>query len=220
MNSQVASPPGGTGFGSPGLGGGSPPGVTRPRRSWWPVTALAVAVALVAGGTVQHAVDQRNAARDLYRMQVLTTEWRFSDEEARQLALPVAQRSAPAFGDLASQISGDGGVNGSGTLRVSLGTGSTVQPTQIDFVVTVSSPYASTTMVVWYVVVSSHSSAGSNQGGCALSSTLLGPGRASTELQLGGHSFVPPCTNDMWSSSTGMIQPHFAAAGIRQTSTG
>ena len=149
-------------------------------------------------------------------MQVLTTEWRFLDEEARQLALPVAQRSASAFDDLANQISGDGGVNGNGTLQVSLGAGSTA-PTQIDFAVTVASPYASTTVVVWYVLVSGHGSVGTNEGGCALSSTLLGPGRASTDLELGGHSFVPPCTNDMWSSSTGAINPHFGAAGIPQS---
>ena len=220
MDSQIASPPTGTGSGSPGLAGGSPLGVTRPRRSWWLLTALAVAVAVIAGGSVQHAFDQRNAARDLYRMQVLTTEWRFGDEEARQLALPVAQRNASAFDDLASQISADGGVNGSGTLQVSLGAGSTAQPTQIDFAVTVASPYASTTVVVWYVLLSGHGSVGIDQGACALSSTLLGPGRATTDLELGGHYFVPPCTNDMWSSSTGAINPHFGAAGIPQSPTG
>lgn len=220
MDSQIASPPTGTGSGPPGFGGGSPPGVTRPRRSWWLLTALAVAVAVIAGGSVQHAFDQRNAARDLYRMQVLTTEWRFGDEEARQLALPVAQRNASAFDDLASQISADGGVNGSGTLQVSLGAGSTAQRTQIDFAVTVASPYASTTVVVWYVLLSGHGSVGIDQGACALSSTLLGPGRATADLELGGHYFVPPCTNDMWSSSTGAINPHFGAAGIPQSPTG
>jgi hypothetical protein len=219
VDSQIASPAAGTGSGSPGFDGGSPPGVTRPRRSWWLLTALAVAVAVIVGGSVQHAFDQRNAARDLYRMQLLTTEWRFGDEEARQLALPVAQRSGPAFDDLASQISADGGVNGYGTLQVSLGAGS-ILATQIDFAVTVASPYASTTVVVWYVLLSSHGSVGTDQGACALSSTLLGPGRATTDLELGGHYFVPPCTNNMWSSSTGAINPHFGAAGIPQSPAG
>jgi hypothetical protein len=57
-------------------------------------------------------------------MQVLTTVSRFIDEERDQIALPVAQRNASAFGDLADSINSDLGVNGSGTLQVSLGAGS------------------------------------------------------------------------------------------------
>jgi len=83
--------------------------------------------------SIQHAADHRRAARDLYRVQVLTTVSRFIDEETRQIALPVAQRSAVAFGDLAGSINADLGVNGAGTLNVSLGAGSVAPFTQIAF---------------------------------------------------------------------------------------
>ena len=43
----------------------------------------------------------------------------------------------------------DLGLNGEDTLHVTLGTGSTAPLTQIAFEVTVSSPYASTTFVLW-----------------------------------------------------------------------
>lgn len=136
----------------------------------------------------------------------------------RQLTLPVARRSVSAFTDLAGWVTGDEGVNGYGTLKVSLGAGSVAQPTQIDFSVTVESPYASTTVAVWYILVRSQGGEGSDQGACVLSSTLLGPGRAKTDLNLGGGYFVPPCTNDMWSpASAGAMEPHFGVAGIPQS---
>jgi hypothetical protein len=119
-------------------------------------------------------------------MQVLTTVFRFLDEEQRQIAMPVAQRSASAFGDLADSISADSGVNGSGTLQVSLGAGSAATPTQVAFSATVASRYASTTLAVWDVRVTSHGGIGENAGACVLWSTLLGPGRATTALNLGG----------------------------------
>jgi hypothetical protein len=168
------------------------------------------------GGSVQHAFDQENAARGLYRMQVLTTESRFLDEERGQAALPVARRDIVAFGDLADGISRDAGVNGSGTLQVSLGAGSTAQPTQIDVSVTVASPYASTTIAIWSILVFSHGGISSGEGACVLSSTLLGAGRATTRLQLGGGYVVQACSPRWWTSGSGM-DPHLGLAGISQS---
>jgi hypothetical protein len=124
---------------------------------------------LIAGGTVVHAVDQRHAQRVLYDIQVLTTASRFLDEEGSQIALPVAQRNAGALGDLADSINADLGVNGEGTLQVTTGTGSAATFTQIAFEVTVSSPYASTAFVVWFVRGAGMNS--QNEGSCVLSSS-------------------------------------------------
>jgi hypothetical protein len=186
---------------------------TRPHGSWWLVTALAVGTAFVLGGFVVHVADQRNAARTLYRAQVLSTASRFLTEEGRQIALPVARRSAPAFGDLADSITADQGVNGAGMLQVSLGAGSAAQPAQIAFSTTVDSPYASTTFVVWYL--SANGGATENQGACVLWSTLLGPGRASTALDLGAGAQLPPCQPQWWSPGPlNASQPRFGLAGI------
>lgn len=70
------------------------------------------------------------------------------DEENRQIALPIARRSAAAFGSLGDNIGNDLGINGENTLNVEAGTGSTAPLTQVAFEVTVSSPYASTTFVL------------------------------------------------------------------------
>jgi len=177
---------------------------------------LAVCASLILGGSIEHAVDQKNAARGLYQMQVLTTASRLFNEEQRQIALPVAQRSAAAFGDLAESIGADMGVNRSGTLQVSLGAGSAAQPTQIDFAVTVASPYASTTVAVWSILVTGHGGVSSDAGACVPWSTLLGPGRATTDLQLGGGYFVPPCSPRWWSPGP-IMEPHLGAAGIPQS---
>jgi hypothetical protein len=67
---------------------------------------LAAGAAFILGLSIEHAADHAAAARVRYRMQVLTTVSRFLDEEHRQIASPVAQRSAPAFGVLADSISG------------------------------------------------------------------------------------------------------------------
>jgi hypothetical protein len=118
-------------------------------RRWWWRGALLVVVSLIVGGTVVHSIDQRHAQRVLYDTQVLTTASRFLDEERSQIALTVAQRNAGAYGDLADSVTADLGVNGEGTLQVITGTGSAATFTQIAVEVTVSSPYASTTLAVW-----------------------------------------------------------------------
>ena len=123
MESEIASPPGNAEPGFDGFHGPPPPAATRPRRFWWLVAVLAVCASLILGGSVEHAIDQRNAAHSLYQMQVLTTASRFFDEEQRQIALPVVQRSASAFGDLAESIGADMGVNRSGMLPGEPGAG-------------------------------------------------------------------------------------------------
>ncbi len=174
---------------------------------------LAVCGALVVGGSVQHVIDQRNAARTLYRMQVLSTVSRFLGEEDRQLSTPTAQRSATAFGDLADSISADQGVNGSGTLQVSLGAGSAAPADQIAFSATVASPYASTTFAVWDI--HTNGGAAQNQGACVLWSTLLGPGRATTALDLGAGAQLQPCSPSWWAAGpVNPRQPRLALAGI------
>jgi hypothetical protein len=216
VESTVTSQPASAGSETAGFRGAGPGAAARPGGRWWLLAVLAVAASLIVGGTVQHAFDQRRAARALYRMQVLTTEYRFLDAEHSQVALPVGQRSALAFGHLAAQIGKDGGVNGYGTLNVSLGAGSAAQPTQLDFAVTVASPYASTTVAVWSILVTGHGAVSSDAGACVLWSTLLGPGRATTDLQLGGGYFVPPCSPRWWSPGP-IMEPHLGAAGIPQS---
>lgn len=177
---------------------------------------LAVAVALVVGGSVQHVFDQRNAARTLYRMQVLTTVSRFLTEADSQFGRPRAQRSAVAFGDLADSISADEGVNGAGTLQVSLGAGSAAPADQIAFSATVASPYASTTFAMWDI----HTNGGAtqNQGACVLWSSLLGAARATTPLYLGGGAELQPCSPSWWAAGpVTPKQPRLGLAGIPQS---
>jgi hypothetical protein len=214
MSTDLTSSPANAGSGHPGSGD-APPAATRRRRPSWLLVAVAVVVSLIVGGSVQHAFDDRSATRALYRAQVLTAESRFFDAENSQVALPVARRSITAFGSLADSISGDGGVNGDGTLSVSMDTGSVLQPTQIDVSFTVASPYASTTIALWSILVSDQSDTSSDQGACVLSSTLLGPGRATTDLQLGGGYYVLPCSPRWWSSGS-IWAPHLGTAGISQ----
>jgi hypothetical protein len=172
--------------------------------------------AFVAGGTAEHAVDQRNASRDLYRTQVLTTISRFLGEERQLIAAPAAQRNASVFGDLADSIAADPGVNESGMLKVSAGEGSAAQQEQITFTVTVASPYGTTAFAVWYLTPQGQSS--SEAGTCVLWSTLLGSGRATADLTLGGSYVEPPCPSRYWTSgATDPTQPHFGLAGIHQS---
>jgi len=177
------------------------------------VTVLAVLVALLVGGSVQHAFDDRNAARDLYRTQVLTTFWRVDAEERRQLALPLAQRSAVPMGDVLDGINQDTGVNGQGTLQVTMGSGSVAPPHQAAFSVTVSSPHGSTTVAVWFVLYPGST----DEGACVLSSTLLGPGRATTDLDLGGGEFIQVCLPSWWQGPITPDHPNLGAAGIDQS---
>jgi hypothetical protein len=182
--------------------------------------ALLVAVSLVVGGVigvgVVHNADQGHAQRVLYDIQVLTTASRVLDEEQAQIALPVAQRNAGSFGDLADSINADLGVNGEGTLRVTAGSGSAGTFTQIAYEVTVSSPYASTTFVVWFVRGAGPSGMDTrNEGTCLLSSSLLGSGRATSYLNLGA-SGLEPCWPQLWSKrSTNPIDPHLNWTSIR-----
>lgn len=218
MKSETAAPAGDVESRVTGLSGAATPVATRPpgRGSWWLVTVLAVCGALVLGAFAQHVRDQRNAAQALYRTQVLTTVSRFLAEEERQVALPVAQRSATAFGDLADSISADQGVNGSGTLQVSLGAGSVAPTAQVAFATTVESPHASTTIAVWGI--STNGGAVQNQGACVLWSTLLGPGRATTALDLGAGAQVQPCESQWWSPGPlNGKQPRLGLAGIPQS---
>ena len=136
-------------------------------------------------------------------------------EEQRQIALPVAQRSAAAFGDLGDSINNDPGVNGQGTLDVMVGTGSATTFTQIAFEVTVSSPYASTTFVSWFVRGAGPGGMNSSDiGACLLSTSLEGSGPATGYLNLGS-SGLQPCTQGLWSGhQKGQVAPDLALAGI------
>jgi hypothetical protein len=207
VESEIAAPAGDVATGSAGSRDEVRPAAARPRGprgSWWLVTVLAVGVALV---------DQRNAARTLYRMQVLTTVSRFLTEADSQFGRPRAQRSAVAFGDLADSISADEGVNGAGTLQVSLGAGSAAPADQIAFSATVASPYASTTFAVWDI--HTNGGAAQNQGACVLWSSLLGAGRATSVLDLGGGAELQPCSPSWWSAGpVTPKQPRLGLAGI------
>lgn len=184
-----------TGTGSPGPVGSRPvAGVPRPVSRWWLIAVLAAMASAVAGAIVQHAVDQHKAEVTLYRNQVGTTVTRFLAEEDRQLAQPAAQRSDPYFSDLADSISQDPGVSDSGNLTVSVVAGSTSPAHQIAYAVSVSSPHGSSTIVVWDIRVGGTA----NQGTCVLSSSLLGPGRATADLDLGGDMFVEACQPRWW----------------------
>jgi hypothetical protein len=185
---------------------------------FWPIAVLVALAALVIGGSVEHAVDQRHAVRGFYATQLTSTESRFLDEEGRQIALPVARRSAVAFGNLGDSIGQDLGIDPDSTLDVELGTGSVGPLTQIAFAVTVSSPYASTTVVLW--TVRGPGAAGANEqnvGTCLLASTLDGPGRAHAEIHF-GHILLEPCTPDLWRPSpASAVLPDLALAGIPTT---
>jgi hypothetical protein len=207
----IADPSANAGAGSAGARAGRPPTITRGQL--WLAVVLAVIAALIVGGSVQHAFDDRNAARGLYRTQLVTTFWRIDQEEQRQLALPPAQRSAAVFDDVAQGINQDTGVNGQGTLQVTMGSGSDAPPHQAAFSVTVSSPYGSTTVAVWFVLYPGST----DDGVCVLSSTLLGPGRATANLDLGGNEFIQACLPSWWRGPITPAHPNLGMAGIDQS---
>lgn len=224
MTSKVASPANTSESAPPAVGDGAVRSASPFQRWWGLIVVLTAVVSLVAGAAVEHVVAQRQEARDLYRIQISTTAIQYLDQEQHQLSLPVAKRSAIAFGNLADSITANTGLNGSGTLQVSQGTGSVKPFTQIAFTVTVSSPYASTTFVTWALRgAGSGGMSSSNQGACMLSSSLLGNGltRATTDLNLGSSEFMPPCTRQLWwSRSKPPLQPHLGWAGISMTAQG
>ncbi len=95
------------------------------------------------------------------------------------------------------------------------GTGSAATFTQIAFAVTVSSPYASTTFAVWLVRGAGPGGMNSqNAGACALSGSLLGPGRATSFLSLGAAGLQPCWPRLRSANSPGPGQPHLDWAGI------
>jgi hypothetical protein len=129
-------------------------------------------------------------------------------------------------------ISRDRAINGSGTLRVRVGAGGVtsvrVKPSaegpyrveQIAYAVTVTSRYASTRIVVWNIQDGSTGGAFrgliDSQGWCVLSSTLLGPGPARTNLELGGGHYLPWCQSTSLGSGplTRGTGPWLGLAGI------
>jgi hypothetical protein len=218
VNSEIVSPAQ-AGSGSDGFSGEHPRAARGRRRSWWLwlVAVLVTAAAFVVGGTVVHIVDQRHAASDLYRTQVLTTISRFLGAERQLIAVPATQRDASVLDWLADSITADPGVNGPGTLTVSVGAGSAAQPGQVIFTVTVASAHGTSAFAVWYLAPQGPSS--SDAGACVLWSSLEGSGRATADLNLGGSYFEPPCQAQWWSSSSASnpAQPHFGVAGISQS---
>ena len=80
-----------------------------------------------------------------------------------------------------------------------------------------ASPYASTTFVVWDI--HANGGAAQNQGACVLWSSLLGAGRATTALDLGGGTELQPCSPSWWAA--GRVtpkQPRLGLAGIPRSS--
>jgi hypothetical protein len=97
-----------------------------------------------------------------------------------------------------------------------MGSGSAAPPAQVAFSATVTSPYGSTTVAVWSILVRSHGGVASNDGACVLSSTLLGPGGATAGLDLGGGEVVQPCSPQWWGGPISATHPDLGAAGIPQ----
>jgi hypothetical protein len=180
-----------------------------------PVAALALVAGGLAGAAVEHNLDDQRAASDLYRNQVLTTLTQFMNAEGQVIAQPAAKRDFTALDNLAEVITADPGVNGGGTLTVTQGSGAARNESAI-WTVTLDSAHGGTAFAVWYLTPGGPSTI--SEGACVLSSTLLGPGEglATSDLNLGGGSYVTACPAQYWTMSSDPDQPDFAAAGIRQ----
>ena len=180
-----------------------------------PVAALALVAGGLAGAAVEHQLDQQQAARDLYRNQVLTTLTQFMNAEGQVVTQPAAKGDLAALDNLDEAITADPGINGGGTLTVTQGAGA-ARNGQAIWTVTLDSPHGGTAFAVWYVSPGGHSSI--DEGACVLSSTLLssGDGRATSDLNLGGGSYVSACPAQYWGTTPSADQPDFAAAGIQQ----
>jgi len=179
----------------------------------WLLAAVAVAAlaALIAVPLIVTSARHRATALALYRSQLLTDTKRFAAEE-----FSLGMRPAHS---------------GTGTLRVSVGAGGVTSVRvksrasggrleQIAYAITVTSPYASTRIAVWNLEEISSPGAYQNlidnQSWCVLSSTLLGPGPARTNLDLGGGHYLPWCRSAWLGSGplTAGPDPSLGLAGI------
>jgi len=179
----------------------------------WLLAAVVVAplAALIAVPLIVTSARHRATALALYRSQLLTVAKRFAAEE-----FFLGMRPAHS---------------GTGTLRVSVDAGGvTSVPVkhragggrleQIAYSITVTSPYASTRIAVWNLEeISPPGSSGISsikQSWCVLSSTLLGPGPARTNLDLGGGRSLAWCRSAWLASGplTEDLDPRLGLAGI------
>jgi len=222
------------------------PGRRPGRRWLLAAVAVAALAALIAVPLIVMSARHRAAALVRYGSQLRTVTSRLGAEEFSLYGQPPAAPASPrglagnlpspqlARADLswvADSISGDRDLRGAGPLRVSVGAGSVtsvrVKPRagggwleQIAYSVTVTSPYASTRIAVWAIGEASPAGAYqdlmADQGECVLSSTLLGPGPARTNLDLGGGRSLAWCRSAWLASGplTEDLDPRLGLAGI------
>jgi hypothetical protein len=178
-------------------------------RFRWPVlvAVAAVIVTAVVSVTITHTVDSNSAAAALYRAQVQTAYALFDAEAARQFGLPPAQRGMTGYMTDAQTMNTDGGINGGRTLQVSIESG-TITKNQVAFSFAVDSPHAASTLVLWYILTRNGGAVGTSIGGCALRSTLAGPGLLTADVPLGGNLLLIPCDPQWWQPSGNIYQPH------------
>jgi len=223
---------------APALTPGSAPRAARWRRlglPWLLLAALVVAAAIVVPVVVVSASHRAGPAggdsgpssspqATLYREQVTTTISRILAAET-SAASGSARRLDP--GNAASSVSNDPAINGSGTLRVTIGEGGasnvdlkadsdgTFRLKQIAWSVSVTSPYASSRFAVWDIRKTDSGQVTDNRGSCVLSSTLLGPGPAKKDLDLGGGRTVQLCKSTwLGPGPVSDTEPSLRSAGI------
>jgi hypothetical protein len=223
---------------APTLTSGSVPRAARWRRlglPWLLLAALVVAAAIVVPVVVLSASHRAGPAggdsgapsspqTTLYREQVTTTISRLLAAEAS-----VASGSAPHLdpGNVGPSVSKDPAINGSGTLRVTIGeggvsnvrleadSGGTFQLKQVAWSVSVTSPYASSRFAVWDIRKTDSGQVTDNRGSCVLSSTLLGPGPAKKDLELGSGRTVQLCKSTwLGPGPVSDTEPSLSSAGI------